>query len=99
MRINPAAAEQVRGYIKEKHGAEYLSAEVRQYKSNKSAQDAHEAIRPTDPTRTPDSIQSILSRDQFRLYQLIWQKFVSSQMADEIADHTSVDIQAGKYGF
>ncbi|MCB1138828.1 MAG: type I DNA topoisomerase [Leptospiraceae bacterium] len=98
-RINPAAAEQVRSYIKEKHGNEYLSPDVRQYKSNKSAQDAHEAIRPTDPTRTPESIQSILSRDQFRLYQLIWQKFVSSQMADEIADHTSVDIQAGKYGF
>ncbi|MCB1167574.1 MAG: type I DNA topoisomerase [Leptospiraceae bacterium] len=98
-RINPAAVDQVRSYITDKHGADYLSPDIRQYKSNKSAQDAHEAIRPTDPTRTPESIQSILSRDQFRLYQLIWQKFVSSQMSDEIADHTSVDIEAGKYGF
>lgn len=100
-RVAPTAIDTVREYIggSPHLGAEYLSTEVRIYKSGKQAQDAHEAIRPTDPNRTPEAIQKNLSRDQFRLYQLVWQKFVSSQMADEIADHTSIDIQAGSYLF
>ena len=100
-RISDSALEQLRGYIKNEPamGTEYLSAEPRIYKSGKQAQDAHEAVRPTDPARTPESMQKFLSRDQFRLYQMVWQKFVSSQMADEVADHTSVDIGAGRYTF
>jgi len=94
-RVSPQAVEYVRGVIEETYGKEYLAGEARLYKSSKSAQDAHEAIRPTDARLTPDSIAKRLSRDQLRLYSMIWQKFVSSQMADEIADHTSVDITAG----
>lgn len=100
-RVSDTAMESVRRFITENPGmgSEYLSAEPRVYKSGKQAQDAHEAIRPTDAARVPEDIQKYLSRDQFRLYQMIWQKFVSSQMADEIADHTSVDIAAGRYTF
>lgn len=98
-RINPAAMEQVRNFIQKEHGNEYLSKEAKQYKSGKSAQDAHEAIRPTDPSRTPESLQSILSKDQYKLYSMIWQKFVSSQMSEEVSDHTSVDIAAGRTNF
>ena len=94
-RTSPAALEQVRNYIQTQVGEEYLSREPRTFKQSRSAQDAHEAVRPTDPSRTPESVSQYLSRDQQRLYQMIWQKFVSSQMADEIADHTSVDIEAG----
>ncbi len=99
VRVSPAAIDQVRGYVKETLGEQFLSPEVRDYKTSKSAQDAHEAIRPTDPARHPDSIEKKLTRDQLRLYQLVWQKFVSSQMADEIADHTSVDITADNLMF
>ncbi len=100
-RISEGALEGVRSYIKDHSslGSGFLSAEPRIYKSGKQAQDAHEAIRPTDPARDPESIQKFLSRDQYRLYQMVWQKFVSSQMADEIADHTSVDIRAGRFTF
>lgn len=100
-RVSDQALESVRNYIlnEQKLGKDYLSPEPKQYKSQKSAQDAHEAIRPTDPARSPDSISEYLTRDQLRLYSMIWQKFVSSQMADEIADFTSVDIQAGRFLF
>ena len=95
-RISDLALDQVRNYIKESGslGEQYLSPEPRQYKASKSAQDAHEAIRPTDPARTPESIASFLTRDQLKLYTIIWQKFVSSQMADEVADYTTVDVNA-----
>ncbi len=93
-RVSPAAIERVREYVSGKIGSDYLAKEPRAYKTSKSAQDAHEAIRPTDPFHDPESIGKYLSKDQMRLYQMIWQKFVSSQMADEIADHTSVDIAA-----
>lgn len=100
-RTAPQALEQVRDYIKNRKdlGDEYLSPEPRVYKTSKSAQDAHEAIRPTDPSRHPDDVASYLSKEQFKLYSIIWQKFVSSQMADEVADHTTVDIQAGENTF
>ncbi len=100
-RVTPAAVDQLRGYIRgnPELGDKFLSTDVRAYKTNKSAQDAHEAIRPTDPSRNPDQIQKFLSKDQFRLYQMIWQKFVSSQMADEVADLTTVDITAGRFMF
>lgn len=95
-RVSPQAVDQVREYIHATYGANFLSAEPRIYKSSRSAQDAHEAIRPTDPKLHPDAITKHLSKDQLRLYQMVWQKFVSSQMADEVADHTSIDIEAGR---
>ncbi|MCB1308193.1 MAG: type I DNA topoisomerase [Leptospiraceae bacterium] len=98
-RTSPQALEQVRTYIEQNIGKEYLSPEARTYKTSKSAQDAHEAIRPTDPSYVPQEISKHLSRDQLRLYTMIWQKFISSQMSDEIADHTAVDINAGRARF
>ncbi len=98
-RISPDALKNVRDYIEKEYGNEFLSKEPRQYSSSKSAQDAHEAIRPTDPSRSPDSLSAHLNRDQLRLYRLIWQKFVSSQMADEVSDQIRVDIQSGRYIF
>lgn len=95
-RVSPQATEQVREFIGQTFGPEYLSPEVRIYKTSKSAQDAHEAIRPTDPRLSPERIAGFLSRDQLKLYTLVWQKFVSSQMADEISDQTAVDIAAGR---
>ncbi len=95
-RVSPQATEQVREYIGQTFGPEYLSPEVRVYKTSKSAQDAHEAIRPTDPNLSPERVAGFLSRDQLKLYTLVWQKFVSSQMADEISDQTAVDIAAGR---
>ncbi|HMZ38138.1 MAG TPA: type I DNA topoisomerase, partial [Leptospiraceae bacterium] len=91
-RVSPGAVEQLRGYIKDSLGENYLSPDIRQFKSSKSAQDAHEAIRPTDPARHPDDIQKYLSKEQHRLYRMIWENFVASQMADEVADQTTAEI-------
>jgi len=100
-RTSPGAIDHVRNYIKNAPdlGAKFLSSEVKNYITAKSAQDAHEAVRPTDVIRTPESVAEHLTKDQLRLYSMIWQKFVSSQMADEISDITTVEIKAGNYGF
>lgn len=98
-RISPDALAHVREFIGKEYGADFLSKEPRQYVTSKSSQDAHEAIRPSDPHRTPDSLAPYLNRDQIRLYRLIWQRFVSSQMADEVSDQIRVDIEAGRYTF
>ena len=66
------------------------------YKSKKDAQDAHEAIRPTDVNRTPDSLASKLGPDELKLYRLIWQRFVASQMMPAVFDQTTIDIKAGQ---
>ena len=81
VRISDEALAALRAYIPEAYGAKYLSEQVNEYKGRKNAQDAHEAIRPTDVTRTPESIKNSLSRDQFMLYRLIYNRFVASQMA------------------
>lgn len=91
-RVSPGAVEQLRTYIQSTHGDTYLSPEIRQFKSSKSAQDAHEAIRPTDPSRHPDEIQKYLSKEQYRLYRMIWENFVASQMSDEVADQTTAEL-------
>ncbi|MCE9600466.1 MAG: type I DNA topoisomerase [Spirochaetia bacterium] len=91
-RVSPGAVEQLRTYIQTTHGDSYLSPEVRQFKSSKSAQDAHEAIRPTEPSRHPDDIQKYLSKEQYRLYRMIWENFVASQMSDEVADQTTAEL-------
>ncbi|MFS1513211.1 type I DNA topoisomerase [Chengkuizengella sp. SCS-71B] len=93
-RISPVAQEEAKTYIKEKFGDKYVPNKPRVYgKKNANSQDAHEAIRPTSTLRDPASIKSYLSRDQFRLYKLIWERFVASQMASAILDTMSVDIE------
>jgi DNA topoisomerase-1 len=94
-RVSPDAIEEARGFIR-KLGAAYLPAKANEYvgKKQEQAQDAHEAIRPTDVKFTPDSIRKYLSDEQYRLYKLIWQRFVSSQMTPAVFDQTTVDIVA-----
>ena len=83
-----------RNLVKSTFGAEYLSEKAIEYKGKKDAQDAHEAIRPTNVEFTPESIKSFLSDEQFRMYKLIWDKFVSSQMAPAVFDMTTVELAA-----
>ena len=99
-RISPVAQEEAKGYITEKFGAAFAPAEFRNYtKKNANAQDAHEAIRPTSVLREPDEVKPFLSRDQFRLYKLVWERFVASQMSSAVLDTMTVDIQAGSVTF
>lgn len=98
VRIADEAYEEVKGYITENYGDTYIK-ERRQYKTDTRAQDAHEAIRPTSALRTPDAIKDSLSRDQYRLYKLIWERFVASQMSAAEYTTMSSDIQAGDYIF
>jgi len=99
VRLSDQALEEVRGFIPERYGKEYLPAKPNTYKSKKSAQEAHEAIRPTDVTIDPNSIKDHLEKDLFRLYQLIWSRFVSCQMVPAVLDTTQFDIKTGKYLF
>jgi DNA topoisomerase I len=93
-RVSPDAIAEVRQWIQQKHGAQYLPAAPNTFKSKKDAQDAHEAIRPTSVERHPDEIRRYVSDEQFRLYRLIWQRFVASQMVAAVYDQTTVDIAA-----
>src|SRR5256884_7750735 len=93
-RISADADAKVKGWIQEQHGEKYLGAS-RAAKATPGAQDAHEAIRPTDVNRTPDSIREHLSADQYKLYDLIWRRFVASRMAPAVYDQTQVEIQGG----
>ena len=96
VRIAPEPLSEVRQYIQATYGAKLLFETPRQFSVKKSAQDAHEAIRPTHVARTPDSVQGFLTRDQFLLYSLIWKRFVASQMAPAVYDTVSCDISAGE---
>ncbi len=99
-RISPIAQEEAKTYITDKFGKEYVPDSPRNYtKKNANAQDAHEAIRPTSALRSPDEIKAKLSRDQFRLYKLIWERFISSQMSSAVLDTMTVDIEAGNTMF
>ena len=93
-RIADEALDAVRAMIAENYAPEYLPEKPNVYKTRSSAQDAHEAIRPTDIQRRPEKIKASLSRDQFRLYKLIYERFVSSQMTPAVYDTLSVDIDA-----
>ena len=93
-RIADEALEAVRAMIADNYSAEYLPEKPNIYKTRSSAQDAHEAIRPTDILRRPEAIKASLSRDQFKLYKLIYERFVSSQMTPAVYDTLSVDIDA-----
>ncbi|MCM3291730.1 type I DNA topoisomerase [Paenibacillus sp. MER 180] len=99
-RISQTAQEEAGEFIKGHYGDEYMPETPRQYvKKNANAQDAHEAIRPTSIMRTPDEMKSFLSRDQFRLYKLVWERFVASQMTSAIMDTMTVDIKVGETMF
>ena len=99
-RISAEAAELARNTITESFGAEYVGrARQAKQSGNANIQDAHEAIRPADVTLIPSEIKDSLSRDQFRLYQLIWRRFMASQMSDAVFETTSVKISAGEYVF
>jgi DNA topoisomerase-1 len=93
--VSKGAQDGLRKYIKAKFGNDYLPAKPNVYKSKKSAQEAHEAIRPTDPAREPQAIKEYLTDEEFKLYDLIWRKFVASQMTPAIDNVTSIDIAAG----
>src|SRR3978361_2367010 len=93
-RVSPDAITEVRGYIGKELGTHYLPDAANTFKSKTDAQDAHEAIRPTEVRHTPESVKRYLSDEQFRLYQLIWRRFVASQMVPAVFDQTIVDAKA-----
>lgn len=93
-RISDDALQEVRAHIGSEYGASYVPDAPREYSARKGAQDAHEAVRPTSVARRPDDLKDILNRDQFRLYKLIYERFVASQMASAVLDTLSVDIKA-----
>lgn len=98
-RVADEAVVMAEAYIKESFGEQYLGNVNASKKENKKIQDAHEAIRPTDIALSPSVIKESLSRDQFRLYQLIWKRFTASQMSSAVYETVSVKIAAGKYRF
>src|SRR5438874_11075476 len=98
-RVGEAALGEVRGFINQQYGANYLPETAVHYRSKKGAQDAHEAIRPSDVARTPDSRAQYLKPEELKLYRLIWQRFVASQMMPALFDQTTIDIQAGRFVF
>src|SRR6185437_14345222 len=94
VRVSPDAIQDARAYIGKKLGEKYLPASPNVFKGKKDAQDAHEAIRPTNVELAPDEIKRYLSDEQYKLYKLIWQRFVASQMVQAVFDQTTVDIVA-----
>ena len=98
VRVSQDAVTEVRELIGSQYGQEYLPEAPNTYKSKKAAQEAHEAIRPTSPARHPDSIKQYLQEDEFKVYKLIWQRFVASQMNPAVFDQTTVDIDAASGG-
>lgn len=96
-RVAEVAQKEAREFIASEYGEEYVPEVPNEYKTKKTAQDAHEAIRPTSVKRTPESLKPYLTRDQYKLYKLIWERFVASQMAPSVYDTVSVDIEAGDY--
>ena len=99
VRISEEADVAARTFVEETYGDSYVSAGETGKKSNAKIQDAHEAIRPTDINRIPSEIKESLSRDQFRLYQLIWKRFAASRMANAVYETTTVNIGVGDYRF
>jgi len=99
VKLSDQALEEVRAFIPERYGKEFLPGTPNLYKSKKSAQEAHEAIRPTDVLLEPSTIKESLEKDMFRLYQLIWSRFVSCQMVPAVLDTTQFDVKMGKFLF
>jgi len=98
-RVSETAIEEVRQYIAEDYGLEYVPKTVRKYKNKKSAQDAHEAIRPTSLKRLPKKVASSLNASQKKLYEMIWNRFVASQMESARIKQSTLDVSAGEYLF
>ncbi len=99
LRISNEAVSEASKYINENYGEKYLPAKPRFFKSRSNAQDGHEAIRPSTPSLAPMTVKSSLTNDQFKLYKLIWERFMASQMADCIQKTTQADITANGYVF
>lgn len=98
-RISEVAQAEASQYITTEYGENFVQTETRKEKKQSNAQDAHEAIRPTSTMKVPDRVKEFLSRDQFRLYKLIWERFIASQMAPAIMDTMSVDLKNGDVTF
>ena len=98
-RVSPVAQESAAKYIHEKFGEEYVPKAARNYKSSTNSQDAHEAIRPSNVYLSPKSLRKILTTEQYRLYKLIWERFVASQMESAVLDTVTVDIENSDYIF
>ena len=92
--VSKEAQAQAREYILQKHGADFLPEKPNVFRNRSSAQEAHEAIRPTDPARTPESLKDVLERDEWRIYDLIWRRFIASQMASARIAQRTADIEA-----
>src|ERR1700720_2502083 len=99
VRVSADAIAQVRDHIGSAYGDKYLPEKPNFFKSKKDAQEAHEAIRPTDVSRTPESVKPYLDESMFKLYQMIWQRFVASQMVPAVFDQTTIDVDASGYTF
>ncbi|KWW10906.1 MULTISPECIES: type I DNA topoisomerase [Bacillaceae] len=94
-RISDIAKQEAHTFIQNSYGKDYVQVEQRKEKKQTNAQDAHEAVRPTSTLREPNIVKEYLSRDQFRLYKLIWERFVSSQMSSAVMDTMSIDLHNG----
>jgi DNA topoisomerase-1 len=99
VRLSPDAIKGAREYVTERWGKDYLPAEGVQFKTKKSAQDAHEAIRPTALDQPPEKVKPFIEKDMFRLYELIWNRFIACQMVPAVFDQTTADIAAGRATF
>jgi DNA topoisomerase-1 len=99
VKVSSDALAQVRDHIGSSYGQNYLPEKPNFFKSKKDAQEAHEAIRPTDVARTPESVKPYLDESMFKLYQMIWQRFVASQMVPAVFDQTTIDVDANDYTF
>ena len=97
VRISAEAQSEALAYIKDNYGEKYLPAKPNVYRSKKDAQDAHEAIRPIDIRRTPESLKNVLDKNQYRLYKLIYDRFVASQMSEALFDSVALEVQSGDY--
>ena len=99
VRASDNAVAEARGFISENYGGDYVPKRPNTFKVKKSAQDAHECIRPTFPSRRPEDLKKFLTEDQYKLYSLIWKRFIASQMSPAVYDQTRVDITAGEAVF
>ena len=99
LRISDEARSTANEYINRVYGKDYLPSKPNFYKSKSSAQDAHEAIRPTDPSITPSMVKDSLTSDQYKLYKIIWERFIASQMSNALLNTVSIDIEANGYIF
>ena len=100
-RVSDEAVEAAKNFITDTYGENYYPKEAQNYtsKKTKNVQDAHEAIRPTYIDKTPESIKKYLSADQYKVYKIIWERFISSQMANALINSTNVELSADDYTF